>query len=72
MSNFWDNQEIICEVEKNKREKVVASKCERQGKTYLDCRIYANKDGEYIPTAKGFNLELDKSKTFLTELLENI
>ena len=39
MSSFWDNQEIICEVEKNKREKVVASKCERQEKTYLGCRI---------------------------------
>ena len=61
MASFWDSQETIFEIEKNKREKIVVSKCTRQGKEYLDYRIYADKDGEYIPTSKGYNLEFSKA-----------
>lgn len=68
MANFWDTQETIYEVEKNKREKVVVSKCTRQGKEYLDYRIYTDKDGEYIPTAKGYNLEYNKAVELSAEI----
>ena len=72
MANFWDTQETICEVEKNKREKVVVSKCTRQGKEYLDYRIYADKDGEYIPTSKGYNLEFNKAVELSAEVYNRI
>lgn len=69
-SSFWDTQEMILEKEKNKREKVVVNKCTRQNKTYLDVRIYAEKENNnYIPTAKGFNLEIDKAKELLQEVI---
>lgn len=60
-ANFWDTQEVITEIEKNKKEKVVVSKCTRQGKEYIDYRIYADKDGQFVPTAKGYNLEINKA-----------
>ena len=70
MSNFWDKQEEIARVEKNKREVVVASKCERQGKEYLDVRIHAmsKSNDEYVPTSKGWALEYNQG----LELLKNI
>lgn len=47
MSKFWDKQEEIGRVTKNKKEEIVVSKCERQGKEYLDVRIYTTtKDSE--------------------------
>lgn len=72
MSSFWDKQTTIAEVEKNKREKIIATECERQGKKYLDLRINVDHDGNYIPTAKGFNLEVDKAKVLLEEIKNKI
>lgn len=64
MSSFWDKQEEIGRVTKNKREEVVVSMCERQGKEYLDVRIYAQaKDSDtYVPTSKGFSVEKEIGK----------
>lgn len=69
LSTFWDTQDIIIEKEKNKREKIVVSKCTRQNKTYLDFRIHAKKDDSYVPTSKGINLEIDKAKELLQEII---
>lgn len=72
MSNFWDEQEAIGSVDKNKREKIVVTKCKRNGKEYLDARIYTSKSEsshEYIPTTKGFNIEKEK-KDKLLDLLK--
>lgn len=67
MSNFWDSQEILGTIQKNKRENIVISKCKRNNKEYTDVRIYAkNKDNDnYIPTSKGFNIENVKIKELL-------
>lgn len=64
MSNFWNKQEIVGRVDKNKREQVVVSKCERQGKEYLDVRIYAklSNNDETVPTSKGFAIEKEMAK----------
>ena len=40
-NNFWDEEEIINEIDKNKNQKIVIKKCFRQGKEYIDFRIYA-------------------------------
>lgn len=68
MSNFWDKQEIIGRVTKNKKEEVVVSKCERQGKHYVDVRIYVKTEGkeETIPTSKGFAVEKEMAKEIKT------
>lgn len=70
-TTFWDTHEIIAEIEKNKREKIVVAKCSRQGKDYIDYRTYAEKDGVYVPTAKGYNLELNKAAE-LSAVVNNI
>ena len=73
MSNFWDNQNIIGSIEKNKNENIVVSTCERNNNKYLDVRIHIkSKDSnEYVPTSKGFNVKIEKLKELL-ELLETI
>lgn len=69
MSKFWDSQIELKRIAKNKKDEVVISECTRQGKTYLDFRIYTKTENdEYIPTSKGFNLEKDKA----VELLNGI
>lgn len=67
MSSFWDSQEIIGTIQKNKRENIIVSKCKRNDKEYTDVRIYAkSKDNDtYIPTSKGFNIEDTKRKELL-------
>ena len=74
MSNFWDKQEIVGRVDKNKREQVVVSKCERQGKEYLDVRIHAklSTNDEIIPTSKGFSVEKSIGKEILTLMQEGL
>lgn len=71
MSSFWDTVEILHEINKNKREKIVVSKCSRQNKEYIDYRIHVEKDGEYVPTSKGYNLEIDKAIE-LSSIIYNI
>ena len=73
MSNFWDNQNTIGSIEKNKNENIVISTCERNNNKYLDVRIHIkSKDSnEYVPTSKGFNVKIEKLKELL-ELLETI
>lgn len=73
MSSFWESQKELIEVQKNKREKVVVNQCTRQGKEYLDFRIHAKKEDEtYVPTSKGFNLELDAAKELLDAVLNKL
>ena len=68
MDKFWETQDIIYEIQKNKHEKIVVSKCYRKEKYYLDIRIHLEKGGTYGPTSKGFTLELEKAITLLTDV----
>lgn len=70
-TSFWEKHEVIAEIEKNKREKVIVAKCERQGKEYMDYRIYVEKDDSYVPTSKGYTLELSKAIE-LSNIVNNI
>lgn len=54
MSSFWDKEEELSTVEKNKSENIVAKRCTKGDKTYIDIRISkVDKEGEYHPTSKG-------------------
>ena len=70
-NNFWDEEEIINEIDKNKNQKIVIKKCFRQGKEYIDFRIYAKINEEYTPTQKGFNIGIEKTIE-IKNALENI
>lgn len=69
---FWDKQELILSTDKNKREKIIVSKCERQNKEYLDFRTHIYIDDKFVPSSKGFTLEFNKAKDFLSEIIEKI
>lgn len=72
MSNFWDKQDTIGSVKKNKREEIVVCKCERNNNEYVDVRINAiSDDNKHIPTSKGFSLKKEKFKE-LIEILETM
>ena len=72
MSDFWDKQKEVKTITKNKSENVVISHCSRNNKNYLDVRIHKKaKDSDtYIPTSKGFNIEL--KNTVGEEIIEGI
>lgn len=67
MSNFWSKEEEIGRVKKNKNNEIVVKKCERKNIEYLDVRIYSydNYTDNFVPTSKGFNIEVDKAKELL-------
>ena len=72
MSDFWDNQKEIKRITKNKSEEIVVSVCSRNNKDYLDVRIYKKaKDSDtYIPTSKGFNIEMSHAEEVSEALIE--
>ena len=73
MSSFWDSQKELKRITKNKKDEVVVCECTRQGKTYLDFRIYTKTESEeYVPTSKGFNLEKDKAIELIKDIINII
>ncbi len=58
--SFWDSEELIGEVGKNKSEKYVVKKLFKNDKEYRDVRIYYNEDGEFKPSKKGIVIPNDK------------
>lgn len=64
MADFWNNQQEIVTVEKNKKETIKVSLCERQDKEYIELRIYA----EDRPTKKGIVIPKEMWNTISTEV----
>lgn len=59
---FWDSQETIKEIQKNKLEKVVVSHCIRDKNEYTDIRVHKRNGTdteEYKPTTKGVTMAID-------------
>ena len=53
---------IIGEIQKNKKEKIIISTNEFKGNKYVDLRVHYEEEGsgEYKPTKKGISLMPDK------------
>ena len=61
--------EIIGEIQKNKKEKIIISTNEYMGHKFIDLRIYfENDNGDYKPTKKGIAI----SPKIMKEVLEFI
>ena len=45
----------MVEIKKNKTEIIRIKLSEFKGKEFVDCRIFYEKDGEYLPTKKGIS-----------------
>lgn len=67
MSSFWNKQELIGVIPKNKSEEIRISHCERQGKEYIDVRIYKDvtTSTEKISTKNGVVIP---KKEFIEEM----
>lgn len=65
----------LAEIQKNSQEKIVVELSDYGGKTYFNVRIYFQKDGEWIPTKKGVNLNvenLEELKTAIAKAEEHL
>lgn len=72
MSSIWDSEEIIGEVERTKKEKIVVKKVSQKGVFKIDFRTYYKSDeGDYRPSTKGFVLPIEK-KEELVNLINSI
>mgnify|MGYP003964485663 FL=1 len=61
--------EIIGEIQKNQKEKIIVSVNEFKGHRYVDLRIhFEGDDGEYVPTKKGIAI----SSKIVEEVVELI
>lgn len=61
--------EIIGEIQKNQKEKIIVSVNEFKGHRYVDLRIHFEGDnGEYVPTKKGISI----SSKIVEEVVELI
>lgn len=66
---FWDKEELITTVTKNKSENIQVKYCEKNEKSYIDIRIVIHdSDGEYRPTSKGIAIPQES----LEEIIEKI
>ena len=74
MSNFWDKQELIEIIPKNKSEEIRVSHCERQGKEYVDIRIYkdTSTSTEKISTKSGVVIPLKQFIEDMPKILEKL
>ena len=62
MSEFWDEQTVIGEVERDERNKIVVSQTRLKGKQYVDIRTwYRNRsnDGQWLP-GKGISVQIEQ------------
>lgn len=51
---FWDKEEVLKTVKKNKSENIEARRCFKCDKTYIDIRVLkVDTEGEFHPTSKG-------------------
>ncbi|MHB1628584.1 MAG: transcriptional coactivator p15/PC4 family protein [Bacilli bacterium] len=73
MSEFWDEQTVIGEVERDERNKIVVSRTRLKDKQYVDIRTwYQNRsnDGQWLP-GKGISVPVEQFDKVMA-LLEQI
>lgn len=51
---FWDKEELLVSIQKNKSQNIDVRFCIKSDKEYIDIRTsYLNKSGEYYPSSNG-------------------
>ena len=66
MAEFWDLEELVGKISKNSREEIQVKKVEKNGKKYIDIRVFwfdGNAD-EYKPSQKGVTVACESFKEF--------
>lgn len=57
---FWDQEQLLITVDKNKSEKINVKHCVLKDKEYIDIRIAFEKEGEFLPSSKGVSIPIEK------------
>lgn len=71
-NSFWEEETIICELEKSKKSFYRFSLCKKEGKEYVSVREFIlNKAEDSIPTKKGMTINRENLGEFI-ECLEKI
>ena len=65
-NNFWNEETIVCELEKSKKSFYRFSLCKKDSKEFVSIREFVlNKDNELIPTKKGMTISKDNLSEFI-------
>lgn len=73
MSAFWDKEELCGKIKKNNREEIQVKKVTKNGKEYIDIRVfwYDADEDSFKPSQKGLAVPIE-SFSELKQILENI
>lgn len=70
---FWDKEEMIVSVNKNKSENIEAKYVEKNDKGYVDVRISkADRDGNFHPTSNGVAIPISHWDTIVDSVKEHL
>jgi hypothetical protein len=74
MASFWNKQEELKVMPKNKKEDIRVFLCERQGKEYVQIQIYTttNTSEEKIPTQKTVVIPRESFEKDIKEVLDRL
>ncbi len=73
MASFWDKEKLIGKISKNSREEIQVKQVEKNGKEYIDIRVfwYDSNEDLYKPSQKGLTVPVD-SIGELKDILEKV
>ena len=60
----------MVEIKKNNTEIIRIKQSEFKGNKFIDCRVFYEKDGEYLPTKKGIAFSPSVTKKDVKSILE--
>ena len=66
MADFWDSEDLVGKIAKNSREEIQIKKVEKNGKNYVDIRVfwYDSKSDEFRPSQKGVTIPCESFSEF--------
>jgi hypothetical protein len=66
MAEFWDNEELVGRITKNSREEIQVKKVEKNGKKYVDIRVFwfDGNANEFKPSQKGVTVAFESVEEF--------
>ncbi len=73
MADFWDREELVGKLVKNSREEIHIKKVEKNGKKYVDIRVfwYDSNADDFKPSQKGVTVAYENFSEF-KELIDTI
>ena len=65
-NSFWEEETIVCELEKSKKSFYRFSLCKKEGREYISVREFIlNKANDSIPTKKGMTINRENLEEFI-------